>query len=431
MLKYILLITLIFSHLANAGYQIEEVGLEALPIKTVKKISRLSEEDKNNIFFARYTEINDDYVSIDLPYGKANYSLIKEGKRRFVYKSAYDEKLIFTMKKGKLRGVFELIGSSYEFVQIKGTDVLQINLLQISAETENDVMDMCPDEGDWITICGIEGIPSPPPPAEESSGYYTPRPSKPHDVSIMVVYTKEAQEYYNNLYTSGSVEMISRAETRIKRLQDYTEYSDANGWVNFVLADVHMWEETEEWFTYNTVGNQKYLAYSSLLRSASANRYISRPTLHWRRGEVDADIVAVIVRDIHNNSGVCGKAMGIEPNSTKAYFAVRVGCFNETAKTFSHEVGHIFGAVHNPEAQDFWEDNFGDEPYSFAHGYRLNSVGERTIMSYDCSSGCTRAEHFSNPNINFKRTGLAAGTDGRHDVSRVLRKNAEKISKYR
>ncbi|MEE2524964.1 M12 family metallo-peptidase [Hyphobacterium sp. HN65] len=81
--------------------------------------------------------------------------------------------------------------------------------------------------------------------------------------------------------------------------------------------------------------------------------------------------------------------------------------------TFAHEVGHNMGFAHNVENAS---SGIGMGVRDFAHGHRVD--GEfRTIMSYASSTGESRVNYFSNPDINLCPGGAACGIAAAGDFS--------------
>ncbi len=129
-----------------------------------------------------------------------------------------------------------------------------------------------------------------------------------------------------------------------------------------------------------------------------------------------ADMVSLIV----DTPSSCGTAfVQRTPASwfeSYAFAATDVGCALG-GLAFAHEHGHNMGMEHN-----FENSSVGNTPedasylWSFAH-YVDGSF--RTIMSYSnpCTSGCSKAARFSNPDILFN--GLATGISDTRDNART------------
>jgi len=105
------------------------------------------------------------------------------------------------------------------------------------------------------------------------------------------------------------------------------------------------------------------------------------------RNLYDADIVMVV---LNQGSGIAFR----EPSSEWAFGAISWDNFTiASAKTFSHELGHTYGCYHNTEESPIVGNS--------KHGYNADLDGAanwRTILSYQSGCGCSRIDHFSNPN---------------------------------
>jgi peptidyl-Asp metalloendopeptidase len=138
------------------------------------------------------------------------------------------------------------------------------------------------------------------------------------------------------------------------------------------------------------------------------------------RDNTSADVCVVII----NNASLCGSAVQIGSNSANAYASVHWECIN-TNNTLAHEIGHLHGCRHNPEADG------ANVPFAYGHGFLNETDGWRTVMSYDCEDGpcATRIANWSNPDVLIG--GVATGTAGTHDNARVLDETSAAIAAYR
>jgi hypothetical protein len=73
--------------------------------------------------------------------------------------------------------------------------------------------------------------------------------------------------------------------------------------------------------------------------------------------------------------------------------------------TFAHEVGHNMGFAHNVEDAS---GGVGMGVRDYAHGHRVDG-SFRTIMAYNSSTGESRVNYFSNPDISLCPGGAACG----------------------
>lgn len=139
--------------------------------------------------------------------------------------------------------------------------------------------------------------------------------------------------------------------------------------------------------------------------------------VHAQRNTYAADVGVLMTE---GNSG-CGNGT-IHASATSAFVAVTADCATGNY-SFGHELGHLFGARHNPE-----EDS-STTPYAYGHGYLSPNRDWRTIMAYDCSNGCRRINWWSNPAVT--RNGVAMGTTTRSNNARVLNERAAVLAGFR
>lgn len=98
-----------------------------------------------------------------------------------------------------------------------------------------------------------------------------------------------------------------------------------------------------------------------------------------------------------------------------AFSAVDVDYAGGVSMTFPHEIGHNLGCAHDRNSTTV----SGIFPDSY--GYQQSSISPRfhTIMAYSAGCpGCTRVDHFSNPNVNFQ--GIPTGIGGQMDNVKAL-----------
>ena len=143
--------------------------------------------------------------------------------------------------------------------------------------------------------------------------------------------------------------------------------------------------------------------------------------VHDIRRRCACDVVVLLI----NNSDYCGLAAAIMANADNAFALVYYPCAVDNY-SFAHEIGHLQGARHNPEA----DSNI--YPFPYGHGYLYIPDGWRTIMSYNSSScpdgRCTRLQYWSNPDILYG--GVPMGTEEVHNNARVLNETAETVASF-
>jgi hypothetical protein len=140
--------------------------------------------------------------------------------------------------------------------------------------------------------------------------------------------------------------------------------------------------------------------------------------VHALRDQHAADVAILITK----SGDACGIASDIYASEDTAFAVVGQNCATGYY-SFAHEIGHLQGARHNPEADS------SSTPFAYGHGY-YNEPGKwRTIMSYACPAGCTRLKYWSNPNVQY--SGVPTGTAALHNNARVLNETACRVANFR
>lgn len=130
------------------------------------------------------------------------------------------------------------------------------------------------------------------------------------------------------------------------------------------------------------------------------------------QNENSADIVVLLV----DNGSYCGLASDILASKESAFALVYHDCATGYY-SFAHEIGHLQGARHNPEADPT------ATPFPYGHGYMDALNKRRSIMSYDCPGGCTRQPQWARP--------LEWGTADLHHDARVLNETRGLLAGFR
>ncbi|TXH66783.1 MAG: hypothetical protein E6Q88_11435 [Lysobacteraceae bacterium] len=139
---------------------------------------------------------------------------------------------------------------------------------------------------------------------------------------------------------------------------------------------------------------------------------------HATRNTVAADVMMLLI----NNSSSCGLASGIGSTAATAFAVAHYGCATGYY-SFAHEIGHLQSARHDPATDPT------NTPYAYGHGYRSPTNTWRTIMAYNCTSGCPRINYWSNPAKTY--AGQAMGTTTRSHNQRVLNNTKATVAAYR
>jgi hypothetical protein len=91
--------------------------------------------------------------------------------------------------------------------------------------------------------------------------------------------------------------------------------------------------------------------------------------------------------------------------------------------TFGHELAHNMGTAHAPE------DPNAPPVLPYAYGYKDPAQLFRTVMAYDCPSGCPRVLHFSNPAATH--SGRPTGTPDLQNNALALNQTSPTAANFR
>ncbi len=133
----------------------------------------------------------------------------------------------------------------------------------------------------------------------------------------------------------------------------------------------------------------------------------------------------------------CGQAGTIfADNIANSIAIVRDICL-ESNLSLPHEIGHLQGARHNPEAESPHVHS-ATNPFAYGHGYFDTTERQRTVMSYDCNidndqttTDCRRMGVWSDPNDNFFGSVAPTGTENTNFNAKVLYGSAQHIASLR
>jgi len=123
-----------------------------------------------------------------------------------------------------------------------------------------------------------------------------------------------------------------------------------------------------------------------------------------------ADMVSLIVDNGGSGCGIGYVMRSPGPGFASSAFQVTDRGWAVGNLTFAHEHGHNMGFEHDPA--NGTSPSSASYPWSFGH---FVNGSYRSVMSYSnqCTSGCTRVPHFSNPDVlhNSVPTGIADQRD--------------------
>lgn len=148
--------------------------------------------------------------------------------------------------------------------------------------------------------------------------------------------------------------------------------------------------------------------------------------VHDLRNTYGADLVVMIV----DSSIYCGLGWLMTPNYQ--YDSVGFSLVSRACATgyysFAHETGHNMGAHHDRASA-----GGGTAMYSYSYGYQAPDSSFRTIMAYNCSSGCNRVNQWSNPDVyyNNQPTGIPSTSPNGADNRLTLNKTAPIVANFK
>jgi hypothetical protein len=146
--------------------------------------------------------------------------------------------------------------------------------------------------------------------------------------------------------------------------------------------------------------------------------------VHARRHAAGADLVQLVVGATAN--GACGVAWVMEHVSLSfapyAFSVTAYPCISPNY-TFGHELAHNLGAGHAPE------DPNAPTAYPYAYGYKDPGRQFRTVMAYDCSAGCPRVLHYSNPTVRY--SGRPTGTTALNNNALALNQTIGTVAGFK
>lgn len=222
-------------------------------------------------------------------------------------------------------------------------------------------------------------------------------------IDVMVAYTPAVVEIYG---VDGIQAMIIQAVAETN--QAYT-----NSGMSTRINLVHSVETN-----YTTSGSM--LTDLGRLRNTNDGHM---DEIHQLRDQYGADLVSLIDKQ----SGYCGLAYrmsGLSPFFASSAFSIVNHSCATGYYSFGHELGHNQGLHHDPAAA-----GGSSSVYQYAYGYQDPYGAFRTVMAYNCPGGCTRINHFSNPNILYN--GEPTGDAGVSDNARAIDNTASVVSSFR
>ncbi|MCB2182517.1 MAG: zinc-dependent metalloprotease [Desulfobulbaceae bacterium] len=215
-------------------------------------------------------------------------------------------------------------------------------------------------------------------------------------IDVMIVYTPAAR--IANGGTAGMESLIDLAVAETN-----TGYSNSA-----VVQRVNLVHREEVAYTESTPPNSSStIVFDDGLDDLQGTSDGEIDNVHQLRNDYAADIVSLFVHD--PTTDWCGKGniMNTESHSfeSSAFNVVDWDCATGYY-SYAHEMGHNMGSRHDRPHDS------SDGAFSYSHGYQDPEEDFRTIMSYNCPTGCTRVNYWSNVNVDYISGGTNYGPTG-------------------
>ena len=217
--------------------------------------------------------------------------------------------------------------------------------------------------------------------AEAASAAVNPDQANEDDGSlldVMVLYTPSARQAVGGTNNMLNLIQLAVAETN----QGY-----ANSQVIQRLRLVHTYE-------VNYTEGTGEAGFSNALNDVRGTSDGKMDEIHALRNQYGADLVSLWI----NDTAYCGLGYVMTSAtgdfSTLAFTVCHYSCATGYY-SFAHEMGHNQGCQHDRTSDS------STGVFVYSHGYQQTAAVPpfRTIMSYDCASGCTRLNYWSNPEV--------------------------------
>ena len=237
-------------------------------------------------------------------------------------------------------------------------------------------------------------------------------------IDVLVVYSKKVGE--------GTVNPEALAE----RLVLYANLAYANSGIETRLRLVHTYEtgyEPLSEHSHRIDETGKDLDRLTAVDDGHADE------VHDARDRHGADIVVMLWQPPERRCGH-GLAYVLDPKRRGiaevafAAMGIRAGGCEGHGRTFAHEVGHLQGALHNPE--EFRDRPVSNPPFTYGFGFCNAEEDWLTIMAYPTDWRCNLPiPHFSNPDVLYE--GVPTGDHELRNVARAINEMAPIMAKFR
>lgn len=296
---------------------------------------------------------------------------------------------VLAVRDGKVGGLIELPGREIHLYPAAADRVVlrQVDASRASPDHRPDFENAPPvtgASGDAATITPIIG---------------------PTEISIHFSVSQSAKLKLLTLYPSIQ-----------KAVEDAVEKANLtfiNSGIDIRFVSAGIWEITN----YQEVDSWK----------ADRDAFFAHAGAKIQRKAVKADI-GVLLAD---SEPYCGEVQRIKANAATAVTIIEWSCA-AGSYVLAHEVGHLFGAEHDPE-------NASETPaFSYGHGYFVkyadDALSWRDVMSYaNPCTDCPRVPYWSSPAKSYPPNTPGAqpmGSAAKFDNARVMRDAAAKVAAF-
>ncbi len=212
-------------------------------------------------------------------------------------------------------------------------------------------------------------------------------------------------------------------------------YGSINALINLAVSESNTGRSNSQVTHQLRLVHQAEISYTE---SGSINSDLTRlanngdgflDSVHTLRSQYAADVVVLIIDGA--TSAYCGLAY-LMTNLSVSFQSLAFSVVAHDCATgyfsFGHEIGHNMGSQHD-------RANAGTQGiFNYSYGYQDPEGDFRTVMAYNCPGGCTRVNHWSNPNVNYQSygpTGVNVASPSSADNHESLNNAAWTVANFR
>jgi len=239
-----------------------------------------------------------------------------------------------------------------------------------------------------------------------------PRSSLPENniIDVMVPYTKRSVCRINNAAEAKNCEITA---TRKRVMEDLIELAISESNVAFENSGIEGRFRLAHTYLLEDTFDEQSSSYTDVVSLIARTNDGVWDTVHNRRAQYGADVVAVIV----DKGESCGLGYSQAPVSKNWAFSLVNWSCATGYYSFAHEIAHNLGLRHDRVTQDCMPDGTccgTNGCFNFA--WRDPNQRFRSIGAYNCpTTYCPRVQYFSQPDILYPYS----TSNGRTDMIRI------------